>query len=110
MSVSQGGRSLRNRAPIDYTSCFYKSKLSRDEPRSQKSDEQTLLASRPRKKKQKLSHESISFPGEFSAEENAGDLQQRASGSKEPEASDGQPNHKRDKKTKKKKSRFLSRS
>lgn len=62
MSVSQGGRSLRNRAPIDYTSCLYKTKLSRDEPRSQKSDEEPVLASRPRKKKQKLSQESETSP------------------------------------------------
>lgn len=76
MSVSQGGRSLRNKAPIDYTSCFYKNKLSRNEARSQKSDEE--LATRPRKKKQKLSQESETSP------EDIGSDKQRSGDASEP--------------------------
>jgi hypothetical protein len=68
MSASQGGRSLRNKAPIDYTSCFYKSKVSRDETRSRKSDEEPALNSRPRKKKQKLSQESETSPEDVDAD------------------------------------------
>lgn len=158
--VSQGGRSLRNRADVDYTSCFYKNKLSRDEPHSQKSDEEPVLATRPRKKKQKLSQESETYTedvdsdkqpsGDASeplldrtnknqrkggdarkrskdatqrtssrkgaspstnvpsqegrADENAGEPQQRASGSKQAGTDDGQPVRKRGKTSKKKKS------
>lgn len=77
MSVSQGGRSLRNKAPIDYTSCFYKSKLYRDEPRTQSSDEEPVLATRPRKRKQKLSQGSETSPqDEASDKQPAGSVRE----------------------------------
>ena len=69
MSESHGGRSRRNRAVIDYTSCFYKNKTSRDENRSQRSGDSPVLACRPRKKKQKLSQESETSPEDVDSDE-----------------------------------------
>ena len=69
MSESHGGRSRRNRAVIDYTSCFYKNKTSRDENRSQRSGDSPVLACRPRKKKQKLSQESETSPEDVDSDQ-----------------------------------------
>ena len=75
MSESHGGRSRRNRAPIDYTSdrlyvLFYQNKTSRDENCSQKSGDSPVLACcRPRKKKQKLSQESETSPEDVDSDQ-----------------------------------------